>query len=73
MTKTEFMSIGTRQKLNNLPSPTAIEINVTRINQVYSTKSLFVVYAKGFCYNYPRQHYNNQSAIERYPDRYMTI
>ena len=43
MTKTEFMSIGTRQKLNNLPSPTAIEINVTRINQVYSTKSLSII------------------------------
>ena len=43
MTKTEFMSIGTRQKLNSLPSPTAIEINVTRINQVYSTKSLSII------------------------------
>ena len=43
MTKTEFMSIGTRQKLNNLPSPTAIEINVTGINQVYSTKSLSII------------------------------
>ena len=43
MTKTEFMSIGTRQKLNNLPSPTAIEINGTRINQVYSTKSLGII------------------------------
>ena len=43
MTKTEFMSIGTRQKLNNLPSPTAIEINVTGINQVYSNKSLSII------------------------------
>jgi len=43
MTKTEFMSIDTRQKLNNLPSPTAIEINGTRINQVYSTKSLGII------------------------------
>ena len=43
MTKTEFMSICTRQKLNNLPSPTAIEINGTRINQIYSTKSLGII------------------------------
>ena len=43
MAKTEFMSIGTRQKLNNLPSPTAIEINGTRLNQVYSTKSLGII------------------------------
>ena len=43
MTKTEFMSIGKRQKLNNLPSSPPLEINGTRINQVYSTKSLGII------------------------------
>ena len=37
MTKTEFMLIGSRQKLNNLPAPPALEINSTHINQAHST------------------------------------
>ena len=37
MTKTEFMLIGSRQKLNNLSAPPALEINSTHINQAHST------------------------------------
>ena len=43
MTKTEFMLIGLRQKLNNLPAPPALEINGTHIGQVRSTKSLGII------------------------------
>ena len=37
VTKTEFMLIGSRQKLNNLPAPPALEINSTHIYQAHST------------------------------------
>ena len=43
MIETEFMLIGSRQKLNNLPAPPAVEINGTHINQLHSTKSLGIV------------------------------
>lgn len=40
MTKTEFMLIGSRQKLNSLVATPVLEINGDRIKQVTSTKSL---------------------------------
>ena len=43
MTKTEFMLIGSRQKLNNLPAPPALEINGSHVTQVRSTKSLGII------------------------------
>ena len=43
MTKTEFMLIGSRQKLNNVPAPPALEINGTHITQVRLTKSLGII------------------------------
>ena len=39
MTKTEFMLIGSRQKLNNLPSLPSLKINNVPIKHSYSTKS----------------------------------
>ena len=43
MTKTEFMLIGSRQKLNSLSAIPALEINRTQLNRVNSTKSLGVL------------------------------
>ena len=43
MTKTEFMLIGSRQKLNNLAVLPALEINGTQLNRVNFTKSLGVL------------------------------
>ena len=43
MTKTEFMLIGSRQKLNSLSAIPALEINGTQFNRVNFTKSLGVL------------------------------
>ena len=43
MTKTEFMLIGSRQKLNSLSAIPALEINETQLNRVNFTKSLGVL------------------------------
>ena len=43
MTKTEFMLIGSRQKLNSLSAFPALEINGTQLNRVNFTKSLGVL------------------------------
>ena len=43
MTKTEFMLIGSRQKLNNLAVLPALEINGTKLNRINFTKSLGVL------------------------------
>ena len=43
MTKTEFMLIGSRQKLNSLSAIPALEINGTQLNRVNFTKSLGVL------------------------------
>ena len=43
MTKTEFMLIGSRQKLNSLAVLPALEINGTQLNRVNFTKSLGVL------------------------------
>ena len=43
MTKTEFMLIGSRRKLNNLAVLPALEINGTQLNSVNFTKSLGVL------------------------------
>ena len=43
MTKTEFMLIGSRQKLNSLSALPALEINGTQLNRVNFTKSLGVL------------------------------
>ena len=39
MTKTEFMLIGSRQKLNSLSAFPVLEINGTQLNRVNFTKS----------------------------------
>ena len=43
MTKTEFMSIGSRQKLNSLSVLPNLEISGTQSNRVDFTKSLGVL------------------------------
>ena len=43
MTKTEFMLIAPRQKLNSLSVPPALEINGTQLNRVNFNKSLGVL------------------------------
>ena len=43
MTKTEFMLIGSRQKLNSLSALPALEINGTQLNRVNFTTSLGVI------------------------------
>ena len=43
MTKTEFMLIGSRQKLNSLAVLLALEINGAQLNRVNFTKSLGVL------------------------------
>ena len=43
MTKTEFMLIGSRQKLNSLSVLPAVEIYGTQLNRVNFTKSLGVL------------------------------
>ena len=43
MTKTEFMLIGSRQKLNSLSAFPALEINGTQLNRVNFTKSFGVL------------------------------
>ena len=43
MTKTEFMLIAPRQKLNSLSLPPALEINGTQLNRVNFNKSLGVL------------------------------
>ena len=43
MTKTEFILIGSRQKLNSLSVLPDLEINGTRLNRVDFTKSLGVL------------------------------
>lgn len=43
MTKTEFMLISPRQKLNSLSVPPALEINGTQLNRVNFNKSLGVL------------------------------
>ena len=43
MTKTEFMLIGSRQKLNSLSVIPDLEINGTQLNRVNFTKSLYVL------------------------------
>ena len=43
MTKTEFMLIGSRQRLSNIAVPPALEINGACLKQVTSTKSLGVI------------------------------
>ena len=43
LTKTEFMLIGSRQKLKNLPTSPTFEINGTQISRVNVTKSLGVL------------------------------
>ena len=42
-TKTEFMLIGSRQKLNSLSVIPDLEINGTQLNRVNFTKSLYVL------------------------------
>ena len=53
MTKTEFMLIGSRQKLNSLSVLSDLEINGTQLNRVDFTKSLGVLidenYHRGCC------------------------
>ena len=43
MTKTEFMLIGSRQKLNTLTASPVLSINGTPVNQVSTSKSLGVL------------------------------
>ena len=43
MTKTEFMLIGSRQKLNSLSAIPALEINGSQLNRVNFIKSLGVL------------------------------
>ena len=43
MTKTEFMLIGSRQRLNTLTDTPTIRMNNTQVSQVTATKSLGVV------------------------------
>jgi len=43
MTKTEFMLIGSRQRLNTLTASPTIRMNNTRVSQVRATKSLCVI------------------------------
>ena len=43
MTKTEYMLIGSRQKLNSLSVLLTLEINGTQLNRVNFTKSLGVL------------------------------
>ena len=43
MTKTEFMLHGSRQKLNNLPSPPSLNINKVPIKHSHSSKSVSVL------------------------------
>ena len=43
MTKTEFMLIGSRQKLNTLTASPVLNINGTPVNQVSTSKSLGVL------------------------------
>ena len=43
MTKTEFMLIGLRQKLNTLTTSPVLNINGTLINQVSTSKSMGVL------------------------------
>ena len=42
MTKTEFMLIGSRQKLNTITESPVVSINGTPVNQVLTSKSLGV-------------------------------
>ena len=44
MTKTEFMLIGSRQKLNALTASPVLSVNGTPVNQVSTSKSLGVLY-----------------------------
>ena len=43
MTKTEFMLIGSRQRLGTLKASPTIRMNITQVSQVTSTKSLGVI------------------------------
>ena len=43
MTKTEFMLIGSRQRLNTLTASPTITMNNTQVSQVTATKSLGVI------------------------------
>ena len=43
MTKTEFMPIGSRKKLNTITDSPVVSINGTPVNQVSTSKSLGVV------------------------------
>ena len=43
MTKTEFMLIGSRQKLNTITYSPVVSINGTPVNQVSASKSLAVL------------------------------
>ena len=43
MTKTEFMLIGLRQKLNTLTASPVLSINNTPVNQVSTSRSLGVL------------------------------
>ena len=43
MTKTEFMLIGSRQRLNTLTASPTIRMNNTQVSQVRATKSLAVI------------------------------
>ena len=43
MTKTEFMLIGSRQKLNTITDSPVVSINGTPVNQVSTSKSLGVL------------------------------
>ena len=51
MTITEFMLIGSRQKLNRLSSLPALEINCTQLNRVNFTKSLGVLIDENLTWN----------------------
>ena len=44
MTKTEFMLIGSRQRLNTLTASPIIRMNNTQVSQVRATKSLGVIF-----------------------------
>ena len=49
-TKTEFMLIGAREKLNSLAILPALEINSTQLNRVNFTKSLGVLINENLTY-----------------------
>ena len=63
MTKTEFMLIGSRQKLNSLSAIPALEINVTQLNTVNFTKSLGVLLDQNSYMEQSYQGYNQKKSL----------